>query len=133
MHHFGKGNVVGTGKVEVFEDEKHKTGGNDADNEADFSPSGSLFPTFHQNPARVVDKNGDKKNEDVFGNEPHVEEAAGRQQHGPSEPVGEQIEQYCDDGQKNEKFNGVEYHISISGFVGAKVQILVEWGTWSLG
>ena len=89
----GQCHEIGTAEVQVFEDEQHQTGGYDADNETFPFEFGIISPLFDEDAGGVVNSDGDEKNEDVFGNEPHVKKAARTQQQYPSQIVRYQIEQ----------------------------------------
>ena len=88
-----EGYQVGTTEIQIFEDEEHQTGGDDADHEAGFLFRDILFPFLNENAGGVIYRNGNQQDKDVFWNEPHVEEAAGCQEHQPAPFVRQQIEQ----------------------------------------
>jgi hypothetical protein len=100
--------VVGTAEVQIFEYEKYGTGGDDADNQASFFLGNIIGPPLNENAGRIVNGDGDEQDKDVFGNEPHVEEAARTQQHHPSVTGWQKIEQNCYYREENKKFNRIE-------------------------
>ena len=101
---------IGTAKVQVFENEKHQAGGDYADHQTGFLFMSVVFPFFNQNTSCIIYSYGNQQNEDVFRNEPHIEEAAGGQQHEPAPFVWQQIEQQRDNREENQKFYRVEEH-----------------------
>ena len=68
---------------------------------------------FYQDTCRVIDNYRDEKNQDILGNEPHIERAAGYEEHHPAEPVWQQIKQYHHNRKKNHIFYRIEKHVSV--------------------
>ena len=67
---------------------------------------------LHQNTSRIVDDYCDEKNQDVLRDKPHIERAAGDEEHHPAEPVWQQVKQHHHNRQENHIFYRVEEHAS---------------------
>ena len=83
---------IRTAKVQVFENEKDKAGGNDTGHKAGFLSWNLVFPFFDKNAGRIIYRNGYQQNKDIFWNKPHIKEAAGAQQKEPAPLMRQQIE-----------------------------------------
>ena len=105
---------IGGKKVQILENQQHRERTHDADDEKCFLQFVLVGITFHQDTRRIIDDDGDQQDEDVLGHKPHVEHAAGRQQHQPSPLVGQQVEQQHHNGQEDEEFYGIEYHKTLN-------------------
>ena len=79
-------------KSQVFEDEKHKTCRDDAYHQKPLLKFMIVSVFLHQNTCRIIDDYRDEKYQDVFRDEPHIERAAGDEEHHPAEPVWQQVE-----------------------------------------
>ena len=75
----------------VFEDEDDGEGGDDACHKPSLAMSWVATATLNHQRSRVVDKDGGEENKDVDGLEPHVEEAAGRQEPTPAPLVWKKV------------------------------------------
>ena len=65
---------------------------------------------LHQNTCRIIDDYRDEKYQDVLRDEPHIECAAGDEEHHPAKPVWQQVKQYHHNRQKYHIFYRVEEH-----------------------
>ena len=75
---------VGTTEVQVFKNEQYRTGTNDTDHQNPSFPKRGIGPTLHQQTCGEVNHYREQKYKYIFRYKPHIEEAAGRQQHQPT-------------------------------------------------
>jgi len=75
---------IGVKEIEIFKDEKNRTGGDNADDQVPFSPL-SLRP-LDENGRRVIDGNGQGQDQNIDRYKGHIEDTTGRQKEKP--PVG---------------------------------------------
>jgi hypothetical protein len=100
--------VVGK-KVQIFENNEHQTGRNNAGNEQNFPLIPFYF--FEIDSCRIVNYNSYQKNEYILGNKKHVEETTCRKQVHPSVFMRQQIKQQSNNGEESQKGNRVKKHI----------------------
>jgi hypothetical protein len=98
------------GEVVVLEEREHADVGDEAHDQE--HPPASALRGMDRQPGEVVDDDGEEEDEDVDGDERHVEHGAGTQQHRPPEPVGQDEVEKGDDRIEDQEFDRAEEHDS---------------------
>lgn len=75
----------------VFEDKEDYECGDDAGHQPRLALAGVTPIAFYHQRGGIVYNDGDKKDKDVYGLEPHVEEAAGGQEPSPPPLIGQEV------------------------------------------
>ncbi len=95
-------------KAQVLEHGQDQAGGDDAQNQVHLPPAPAALR--YVDAREVVDDDGRQDDEDVDGDEHHVEEAARGQQPGPTELVGQQEVESRDHWEEDQERVRVEEH-----------------------
>ena len=95
---------VSVKKVKILEDKEDEAGRQDADGEDTFAFTGGKTRYFQPDASNVIDDDRHGKDDDVFRNKHHVEDATGDQQHPPAMSMREHEIQQCYHRKEDEKF-----------------------------
>jgi hypothetical protein len=114
-----KGDQVRAAEVQILENEEHQTGGDNTDHQTGFLLRDFVLPFLDENTSGVIYRNGYQEDKNILRDKPHIEEAAGGEQHEPAPFMRQQIEQQRDYREENQKFYRVEEH-SVGVYSGGK-------------
>jgi hypothetical protein len=92
---------VGIKKIEIFEDEKDRAGGNNAQDQVPFSPL--PLGLLDQKGSRIIDDNGQGQNQNIDRDEGHVKDATGHQEEEPTVGLGDEEIEDRDRWKKDEE------------------------------
>src|SRR4030042_2187938 len=101
MEKMGGLSKIGIKKIKIFKDKNGATGGNNTHDQKNLLPF--PFRSFNQEPCRVIDGDGQSKNEDVDREEGHIENPTCRQEKKPAIPGGNQKIESRHGREKNKK------------------------------
>jgi hypothetical protein len=101
MKKLGNPRKIRVEKIEIFEDEKYTTGGEDTHDQPGlpFSP----FRSFDQKTRGIVDRNGQGENQNIDRYEGHIENTTCHQKKEPAILMGNQEIENGDRGKKDQK------------------------------
>jgi hypothetical protein len=101
MKKLGDPRKIGIEKIEIFEDEKYTTGGEDTHDQPDLPFSS--FRSFDQKTCGIVDCNSQGQNQNIDRDEGHIEGATRHQKKEPAILMGNQEIENGHRGKKDQK------------------------------